>query len=39
MVGKAWEETRAAKAEMMRVREKIMLMMLFVDVRQVGSLL
>lgn len=39
MVGKAWEETRAAKAEMMRVRENIMLMVLVFAVNKVGLLL
>ena len=34
-----WEETRAAKAEMTRVREKCMLLVLVVDIRQVGLLL
>ena len=38
-VGRAWEETKAAKAEMMKARENSMLLILFVDVRKVGLLL
>lgn len=39
VVGKAWEETRAAKAAARRVREKSILLALDVDVRKVGLLL
>ena len=39
MVGRAWEETRAAKAEMTRVREKSILLVLVVDFKKVGLLL
>lgn len=39
MVGKIWEETRAAKAEVRRVREKSMLLVLSVGVRKVGLFL
>ena len=38
MVGMAWEETRAAKAEVRRVREKSILLVLIDDVRKVGLL-
>ena len=38
LVGKDWEETRAAKAEVRSAREKSMLLVLIVDVRKVGLL-
>ena len=38
-VGMVWEETRAAKAEMTRVREKSMVLLVVVDIWQVGLLL
>ena len=38
MVGTAWEETRAAKAEVRRVREKSILLVLIDDFRKVGLL-
>ena len=38
-VGMNWEETRAAKMEVRRVREKSMLLVLIVDVRKVGLVL
>ena len=36
---KAWEETRAAKAKVRRVREKSMSLVSIVDVRKAGLLL
>ncbi len=39
MVGRAWEAARAAKAEVRRVREKSMLLVLVFDVRKGGCLL
>ena len=38
MVGMVWEETRAAKAEVRRVCEKSILLVLIDDFRKVGLL-
>ena len=38
MVGMAWDETRAAKMEVRRVREKSILLVLIDDFRKVGLL-